>query len=890
MKKIRFMIRSVLFCMMIFLFSIIISIIFPIKGYSQGAGFTLDFDGVDDYIMVPSSSGDELNPQTNITVECWVNLNETPSSEHQSHLVTKFNSYRLIIGTSGLPMFSIYSGGTWYSSEGVTIIQKNKWYHVAGTYDGSRLRIFVNGVQEKLTNLGTSPLMQQNEEPVRIGASDPTCASCFTNGKMDGVRIWNTNRVPGQIQNAMNQKVLGTTSNLVGLWHLDDGSGTTADDLTSYGNDGTLTNMDPLSDWMASNAPIGDASVFKVSANITETPACAVDVTFGTDADAPGTGFSLASMQINALPNNLNGLLLQHANLYWELWSEDIDFDGDFTAAVNFHYDNVTGITDESLLLLFRRDSASASGWSICSGFNVFSNDGGSSTISDGLGYVQMNLSETSSGGFGGQYILCWQNRPVVGDIPDQTVDEGSTFATVSLNDYVSDADDPDSAIIWTYSGISDLTVTIDENRVATISIPDVNWFGSETITFTATDIYGMSDTDSATFNVASVNDLPVVSGIPDQAVDEGSVFATIILDDYVSDVEDPDSVITWSYAGNNWLTVTIDMNRMVTLDIPGINWFGIDTIIFTATDKDGGSDNDTVIFTVTSVNDLPVVTDIPDQAVNEGSVFTTVSLDNYVSDVEDQDSEITWDYSGNTELTVTIDVNRVVTIGIPDVNWYGSETITFTATDKDGGTVSNAATFTVTSVNDAPVVLIKIPDTSGAVLEEFIFIFNENTFGDLDPDDLLSYSAALTTGDLPDWLSFNNITRTFSGTPASSDSGLYNIQVTATDQSLVSVTDTFRIYIIGTTGIPDFSEKLEVNTYPNPFSGLLYIDLVPPVNADIELKIFTLKGQLIWDQKYQDQSRNGRLTVNLSHLKKDIYILKIVTESATAVKQIILQ
>jgi hypothetical protein len=386
------------------------------------------------------------------------------------------------------------------------------------------------------------------------------------------------------------------------------------------------------------------------------------------------------------------------------------------------------------------------------------------------------------------------------------------------------------------------------------------------------------------------VNDWPVVTDIPDQTVDEGSVFATISLDDYVSDVEDPDSVITWSYAGNNWLTVTIDMNRMVTLDIPGINWFGIDTIIFTATDKDGGSDNDTVIFTVTSVNDLPVVTDIPDQAVNEGSVFTTVSLDNYVSDVEDQDSEITWDYSGNTELTVTIDVNRVVTIGIPDVNWYGSETITFTATDKDGGTVSNAATFTVTSVNDAPVVLIKIPDTSGAVLEEFIFIFNENTFGDLDPDDLLSYSAALTTGDLPDWLSFNNITRTFSGTPASSDSGLYNIQVTATDQSLVSVTDTFRIYIIGTTGIPDFSEKLEVNTYPNPFSGLLYIDLVPPVNADIELKIFTLKGQLIWDQKYQDQSRNGRLTVNLSHLKKDIYILKIVTESATAVKQIILQ
>ena len=82
MKKLRFIIRSVSFCIMTLLFSMIISIIFPKQGYSQGAGFALDFDGVDDYIMVPSSSGDELNPQTNITVECWVNLNEISSTDH----------------------------------------------------------------------------------------------------------------------------------------------------------------------------------------------------------------------------------------------------------------------------------------------------------------------------------------------------------------------------------------------------------------------------------------------------------------------------------------------------------------------------------------------------------------------------------------------------------------------------------------------------------------------------------------------------------------------------------------------------------------------------------------------------------------------------------------
>jgi len=48
-----------------------------------------------------------------------------------------------------------------------------------------------------------------------------------------------------------------------------------------------------------------------------------------------------------------------------------------------------------------------------------------------------------------------------------------------------------------------------------------------------------------------------------------------------------------------------------------------------------------------------------------------------------------------------------VATITIPSVNWNGSETITFTATDDDATSplsASNAATFTVTPVNDAPV------------------------------------------------------------------------------------------------------------------------------------------------------------------------------------------
>ncbi|HUU44121.1 MAG TPA: hypothetical protein VM118_00175 [Acidobacteriota bacterium] len=103
---------------------------------------------------------------------------------------------------------------------------------------------------------------------------------------------------------------------------------------------------------------------------------------------------------------------------------------------------------------------------------------------------------------------------PEVGDIPDQTIDEGETFATIALDDFVTDLDSPDAEIIWTAAGETELIVSISPTRVATIAAPHPDWFGSETITFTATDPDDQWDSDAATFTVNPVNDPPVLSTI----------------------------------------------------------------------------------------------------------------------------------------------------------------------------------------------------------------------------------------------------------------------------------------------------------------------------------------------------------------------------------------
>jgi len=93
-----------------------------------------------------------------------------------------------------------------------------------------------------------------------------------------------------------------------------------------------------------------------------------------------------------------------------------------------------------------------------------------------------------------------------------------------------------------------------------------------------------------------------------------------------------------------------------------------------------------------------PVVSDIPNQTVALGGRFAPIRADIYVSDPDHTDPEITWTWSGNSSLTVTwIAASRRIRVRAPN-NWTGNETIIFTATDPDGLSDSDPATFTVTA------------------------------------------------------------------------------------------------------------------------------------------------------------------------------------------------
>ncbi len=258
----------------------------------------------------------------------------------------------------------------------------------------------------------------------------------------------------------------------------------------------------------------------------------------------------------------------------------------------------------------------------------------------DWYGFETITFRATDPGGLWDEdpavfWMEAVNDPPVVGNIPNQYLTEGDTFAAINLNDFVTDDETPDEYILWSCYGETDLEVTIIDG-LATISTPDPDWAGLETITFEAMDYGGLTDEDPATFWLQEVNDAPVVADIPDEEIPGGNDFTQIDLDDYVSDVDHPDSQIYWVTAGETDLTIDIDpVSHLATISYPP-GWDGSETVTFTAWDGGGLSDSDDATFTVVEtvipdpVDDLVITVEGNDVALEWSAVTGAVEYNIY--------------------------------------------------------------------------------------------------------------------------------------------------------------------------------------------------------------------------------------------------------------------
>lgn len=175
--------------------------------YSEGVtGSALTFDGEDDYVIIPSA--DNLSPVSEISIMAWAKTNENATAkiaqkgDWDGHGIfqDKWNGWKCSIRTADNSSHSIY----W--DNGVPMF--DEWYHVCMTYDGSVLKLFVNG--QLKSSEAVSGNLKVNSRNFSIGSDNGS--QKFFNGSIDDVRFYGSALSQTQIQAVFNNQSVGDDS------------------------------------------------------------------------------------------------------------------------------------------------------------------------------------------------------------------------------------------------------------------------------------------------------------------------------------------------------------------------------------------------------------------------------------------------------------------------------------------------------------------------------------------------------------------------------------------------------------------------------------------------------------------------------------------------------
>ncbi|EPP5607314.1 tandem-95 repeat protein, partial [Vibrio parahaemolyticus] len=290
-------------------------------------------------------------------------------------------------------------------------------------------------------------------------------------------------------------------------------------------------------------------------------------------------------------------------------------------------------------------------------------------------------------------------DAPVAKDDIATTQEDTAVTIDVLPNDTDADGDklSIESASVPKEQG----TVEVVDGKL--VFTPAENFNGHAEITYTVTDGQ-LTDEAKVTVTVNPVNDAPTikvdaVESITEDAVNTDTVVATLTVRD--TDTPEDQLAVSLENNSNGYFVLVGNEVKLTQAGVDAVNndELNLKDLTISASVSDGvnptANDSDSLV--VNRVNDAPTVENaIADQELSEDFATYTIDLNDAF---KDSDSALNFSVSGNSNVLVSIE-NGIATIS-PTADWNGSETLTFTATDPSGESISQRVDFTVAPVAD---------------------------------------------------------------------------------------------------------------------------------------------------------------------------------------------
>ena len=224
--------------------------------------FSLDFDGVDDFVDLGNNSSLRPAVSGGISLSLWCKWADITTATSRifsnSSNSSAYNGLACNKNASGFLSMHTGDGGGFSGADRRTlktdaaVVSNNTWHHIVFVWTdetSSNWKIYVDGSAKAASTSGTGSTNVYTTDDAFIGKRILSSTS-FANGKMDEISYYDTALTADRVLTIYNSGTptdLTNEPDLIGYWRNGDPSGTssfpTITDNSTNSNNGTMTNM-----------------------------------------------------------------------------------------------------------------------------------------------------------------------------------------------------------------------------------------------------------------------------------------------------------------------------------------------------------------------------------------------------------------------------------------------------------------------------------------------------------------------------------------------------------------------------------------------------------------------------------------------------------------------